>query len=105
MPGVFPDYPAPVVRNTDTGREMMLMRWGMPPPDCQKSGLERSSKNWGRPMEKDSRLPPRLWVISGQGFEGNGERKNASAGVQRVQQIPSDGSAAPLAGGLLGAMP
>ena len=21
MPGVFPDYPAPVVRNTDTGRE------------------------------------------------------------------------------------
>ena len=32
MPGVFPDYPAPVVRNTDTGREMTLMRWGMPPP-------------------------------------------------------------------------
>ena len=32
MPGVFPDYPAPVVRNTDTGREMSMMRWGMPPP-------------------------------------------------------------------------
>lgn len=32
MPGVFPDYPAPVVRNTDTGREMITMRWGMPPP-------------------------------------------------------------------------
>ena len=32
MPGVFPDYPAPVVRNTDTGREMTMMRWGMPPP-------------------------------------------------------------------------
>ena len=32
MPGVFPDYPAPVVRNTDTGTEMTLMRWGMPPP-------------------------------------------------------------------------
>jgi len=30
MPGVFPDYPAPVVRNTDTGREMAMMRWGMP---------------------------------------------------------------------------
>jgi hypothetical protein len=24
MPGVFPDYPAPVVRN--------MMRWGLPPP-------------------------------------------------------------------------
>ena len=22
MPGVFPDYPAPVIRNTDTGTEM-----------------------------------------------------------------------------------
>jgi putative SOS response-associated peptidase YedK len=32
MPGVFADYPAPVVRNTDTGRELTMMRWGMPPP-------------------------------------------------------------------------
>lgn len=32
MPGVFPDYPAPVVRNTDTERELTMMRWGMPPP-------------------------------------------------------------------------
>jgi putative SOS response-associated peptidase YedK len=32
MPGVFPDYPAPVVRNTDAGRELAMMRWGMPPP-------------------------------------------------------------------------
>ncbi len=32
MPGVFPDYPAPVVRNTGPEREMTMMRWGMPPP-------------------------------------------------------------------------
>ena len=32
MPGVFPDYPAPVIRNTDAGSEMVTMRWGMPPP-------------------------------------------------------------------------
>jgi putative SOS response-associated peptidase YedK len=32
MPGVFPDYPAPVVRNTGAEREMLMMRWGMPPP-------------------------------------------------------------------------
>ena len=32
MPGVFPDYPAPVVRNAEVGREMTLMRWGMSPP-------------------------------------------------------------------------
>ena len=29
MPGVFPDYPAPVIRNAAEGREMTLMRWGM----------------------------------------------------------------------------
>jgi putative SOS response-associated peptidase YedK len=32
MPGVFPDYPAPVVRNVSAEREMVLMRSGMPPP-------------------------------------------------------------------------
>jgi hypothetical protein len=32
MPGVFPDYPAPVVRNSGAEREMVLLRWGMPPP-------------------------------------------------------------------------
>jgi len=32
MTGVFPDYPAPVIRNTDNGTELVTMRWGMPPP-------------------------------------------------------------------------
>src|SRR5579863_6937366 len=32
MPGVFPDYPAPVVRNASAERELVMMRWGMPPP-------------------------------------------------------------------------
>jgi putative SOS response-associated peptidase YedK len=32
MPAVFPDYPAPVVRNTDNDRELTMLRWGMPPP-------------------------------------------------------------------------
>jgi putative SOS response-associated peptidase YedK len=32
MRGVFPDYPAPVICNTDTGTELTTMRWGMPSP-------------------------------------------------------------------------
>src|SRR3954447_24495411 len=32
MPGVFPDYPAPVIRNAEHGTELAMMRWGMPPP-------------------------------------------------------------------------
>jgi putative SOS response-associated peptidase YedK len=30
MPGVFPDYKAPVVRNGAEGRELATARWGMP---------------------------------------------------------------------------
>lgn len=32
MPGVFPGYPAPVVRTAGSELEMVLMRWGMPAP-------------------------------------------------------------------------
>jgi putative SOS response-associated peptidase YedK len=39
MPGVFPDYPAPVIRDAGSGeRELVMMRWGMPPPPS-KPGL------------------------------------------------------------------
>jgi putative SOS response-associated peptidase YedK len=30
MPGIFPDYPAPIVRNAPDGRELVMARWGMP---------------------------------------------------------------------------
>jgi SOS response associated peptidase (SRAP) len=32
MPGVFPDYPAPVVRSIGTEHQLTMMRWGMPRP-------------------------------------------------------------------------
>jgi putative SOS response-associated peptidase YedK len=32
LPGVFPDYSAPIVRNGSEGRELVLARWGMPSP-------------------------------------------------------------------------
>lgn len=32
MPGIFPDYAAPIVRDTPDGRELALARWGMPSP-------------------------------------------------------------------------
>ena len=30
MPGVFPDLSRSVIRNTDTGRELVVMRWDIP---------------------------------------------------------------------------
>ena len=32
LPGIFPDYPAPVVRSVTSERELTMMRWGMPGP-------------------------------------------------------------------------
>ena len=32
LPGIFPDYPAPIVRNGEEGRELAMARWGMPSP-------------------------------------------------------------------------
>jgi putative SOS response-associated peptidase YedK len=32
LPGVFPDFSAPIVRNSLQGRELALARWGMPSP-------------------------------------------------------------------------
>jgi putative SOS response-associated peptidase YedK len=32
MPGVYPDYATPIVRNSAVGRELAMARWGMPTP-------------------------------------------------------------------------
>jgi putative SOS response-associated peptidase YedK len=32
LPGIFPDCPAPIVRNSVEGRELAMARWGMPSP-------------------------------------------------------------------------
>ena len=32
LPGIFPDYAAPIVRNQPDGRELAMARWGMPSP-------------------------------------------------------------------------
>src|SRR5215211_6056535 len=42
MPGVFPDYKAPIVRNGADGRELATARWGM--PSSQHALLEATKK-------------------------------------------------------------
>ena len=32
LPGIFPDYPAPIVRDSGQGRALAMARWGMPSP-------------------------------------------------------------------------
>src|SRR4051794_39677702 len=43
MPGIFPDYMTPVVRNTPDGvRELAMARWGM--PSSQRAILDAAKK-------------------------------------------------------------
>jgi putative SOS response-associated peptidase YedK len=54
MPAVFPDYPAPVVRNAGAEQRMLsMMRWGMPPPSRTAGPpitniRNASSRHWQR---------------------------------------------------------
>ena len=50
MPGVFPDYPAPVVRNIADGRELTMMRWGMPPPPKSMWAQATNIRNTSSPI-------------------------------------------------------
>lgn len=38
LPGIFPDYAAPIVRNAAAGRELAMARWGMPSPALALAG-------------------------------------------------------------------
>lgn len=55
LPGIFPDYPAPIVRNAGGGREIAMARWGM--PSSQFALLESAKKRAakleakGKPVE------------------------------------------------------
>jgi putative SOS response-associated peptidase YedK len=42
MPGIFPDVPAPIVRNSAAGRELALARWGM--PSSQRAVFDAAKK-------------------------------------------------------------
>ena len=51
MPGIFPDYAAPIVRNgTDGQRELVTARWGM--PSSQKALMEATRKRAHRLQSK-----------------------------------------------------
>ena len=46
LPGIFPDYPAPIVRNSAGEREIVMARWGMPTSQFarRESAKKRATK-------------------------------------------------------------
>lgn len=65
LPGIFPDYPAPIVRNGGEGRELVTARWGMPSPAFALEGKKTDpgvtnirntkSPHWRRWLGPESR--------------------------------------------------
>ncbi len=65
LPAIFPDYPAPIVRNGDAGRELVMARWGMPTPPqflVTKTGKPKASDS-GVTNIRNTRSPHwRRWL-------------------------------------------
>jgi len=40
LPGIYPDYGAPIIRNGRDGRELVMARWGMPTPPQYMTGKQ-----------------------------------------------------------------
>ena len=82
MPGVFPDYPAPVVRNAAIERELTLMRWGMPAAEVRWSAGHQHSEHLvaalarlaeaGKPMPGAGQQLFRICARTEPGYEEKG---------------------------------
>jgi putative SOS response-associated peptidase YedK len=65
LPGIYPDYSAPIVRNAPEGRELTMARWGMPSPSFALQGKKSdpgvtnvrnvSSPHWRRWLGVENR--------------------------------------------------
>ena len=85
LPGVFPDYPAPIVRNAPDGvRELTMARWGMPSPVFALKGRNSdpgvtnvrnvASPHWRRWLGVESRCVVPFTSFSENEVLANGSR-------------------------------
>ena len=76
QPSIFPDGVAPVVRKTATGRELLNMRWGFPPPPQAKSpyttNIRETKKGFWKPWLYKSPAPDGTLNVVATGNRQNG---------------------------------
>ena len=56
MPGVFPDYKAPIVRTGAEGRELATARWGMPSSSTRADGGDQEARRKAGGQGQDGRF-------------------------------------------------
>jgi len=84
LPGIFPDYPAPIVRNQADGRELTMARWGMPSPVFALKGRNcdpgvtnvrnTASSHWRRWLGVESRCVVPFTSFSENALQPDGSR-------------------------------
>ena len=102
MPGVFPDYPAPVIRNAGDAEELVLMRWGMPPPPRTGGPPVTNIRNTSSPHWRGWLKPENRCLVPANSFaeyapEPNPETKKKDV-VWFALKIPGRCSASPVSG-------
>ena len=84
MPGVFPDYPAPVVRTAAGERELIMMRWGMPPPPKFGGPLVTNIRNTASPHWRGWLKPESRCLVPATSFSEYAPEPNPATGKKDV---------------------
>jgi putative SOS response-associated peptidase YedK len=84
MPGVFPDYPAPVVRNDGSERELVMMRWGMPPPPRTGGYPVTNIRNTSSPHWRGWLKPESRCLVPFNSFSEYAPESNPATGKKDV---------------------
>jgi putative SOS response-associated peptidase YedK len=79
MPGVFPDYPAPVVRNAGAERELTMMRWGMPAPPRTGGPPVTNIRNTSSPHWRGWLKPENRYLVPVNSFAEYAPESNPEA--------------------------
>ena len=87
MPGIYPDYRAPIVRHGEAGREVAMARWGMPSPAFALTGRKSDpgvtnvrnagSPHWRRWLGETSRCVVPFTSFAEPAVRADGGRENA----------------------------
>jgi putative SOS response-associated peptidase YedK len=67
--GRVPEYPAPVMRNSDTERELTMMRWGMPLPPKFGGPPVTNIRNTASPHWRGWLKPESRYLVPANSFQ------------------------------------
>lgn len=87
LPGIYPDYHAPIIRNGLVGRELVMARWGLPSPAFALKGRSTdpgvtnvrnaASPHWRRSLGEASRCVVPFTSFAEPALRADGRKENA----------------------------